>query len=54
MSDDDTYLETETDASNATGPSAAAILESIAGTLSKAPDGKRFDIEVVVEEREND
>lgn len=52
MSDtDDEYLNVETEAEDATGPAVASVLGSIAGSLREAPVGKRFDMELVVHER---
>lgn len=45
------WLDTEASAMNAEPSSAAATLESIASTLREAPDGKRYDIELEVNER---
>jgi len=50
--DDNTWLETDASASKATGPAAAAVLASVAQTLEKAPDAKRFDISLEVDEHE--
>jgi len=52
MSDDGTWLETETEAETATGPAAAALLNSIAQTLDAAPPEKRYDVELEITEKE--
>jgi hypothetical protein len=49
--DEDTWLETDAEAGDATGYAAAALLESVAETLREAPDGKRYDVDLTVEER---
>ena len=50
--DQDEWLSTEIDAGESSGPAAAALLSSVAETLVDAPKGKRFDVELVIEERD--
>jgi hypothetical protein len=49
---DDTWLETEAEADSATGPAAAALLDSVSQTLQEAPPEKRFDVELEITETE--
>lgn len=52
MSDDGTWLETESSVEKATGPVASALLDAIGEALAKAPPEKRYDVEVEVTEHE--
>ena len=49
--DDEEWLSTEVEAGQAAGPAAAALLQSVAQTLSEAPEDRRYDIVLTVEER---
>ena len=51
--DQEEWLSTEIDAGKSSGPAAAALLSSVAETLVDAPKGKRFDVELVIEERDS-
>lgn len=53
-SDTDRWLEADTEAENADPKAASHILKSIASTLEDAPEGRRYDIELVVRERSVD
>lgn len=44
------YLETETEADHATGPAAASLILAVAETLADAPDDRRYDVRLTVEE----
>ena len=50
--DQEEWLSTEIDAGESSGPAAAALLSSVAETLADAPAGRRFDVELVIEERD--
>ena len=52
MSGDDEWLNSDIHADDATGPASAALLEAVAQSLKEAPEGKRYDIDLNVEERE--
>ena len=52
MSDEDEWLNSDIHADDATGPASAALLEAVAQALREGPDGKRYDIDLSVEERE--
>lgn len=54
MSADDEWLTGEFDMGEASGTSAAALLSSVAETLSEAPTDKRYDVELSVKERDDD
>lgn len=47
------WLEADSKATNADPQAAAKVLKAIAETLAEAPPEKRYDIEIVVEERDN-
>lgn len=49
MSDDE-YLNVETEGHAGTGPAVAAVLDAVAQSLQEAPEGYRYDFELVVEE----
>jgi hypothetical protein len=51
MPDDELWLETESEAKDALPSAAASLLKSVAETLEDAPDGRRYDIRLEVEER---
>jgi hypothetical protein len=45
------WLETEAEMSDAKPEPAAHVLNTVANTLENAPDGRRYDVELTVEER---
>ena len=45
------WFETEAEVSDAKPEPAAHALKSIANTLENAPEGRRYDVELTVEER---
>lgn len=45
------YLNVETEGHDGTGPAVAAVLDAVAQSLKEAPEGYRYDFELVVEER---
>jgi len=45
------WLEAEAEVSNAKPEPAAHVLNSVANALENAPDDRRYDIELTVEER---
>lgn len=47
---DDVWLETDASVEDAAPAPAAKVLESVAQTLSEAPEGCRYDIELRVTE----
>ena len=51
MTRDDTYLEVDADGSEGTPEATAEVLRSVAETLEKSPDGRRYDFELTIEER---
>lgn len=48
---EDVWLETEIGMQQATAGGAAHVLQSVAETLKEAPDGRRYDVRLTVEER---
>lgn len=48
---DDTYLEVDADGSGGTPQATAKVLRSVAQTLEKSPDNRRYDFELVLDER---
>lgn len=54
MTADDTGPWTDASVEQATSGAAASLLVSISKALADAPSGKRFDVEVVVEEHDQD
>ena len=48
--DQQEWLNTDMNAYDATGPAAAALISSVAETLADAPDEKRYDLQLIVEE----
>lgn len=52
MTDNDTWLETESSVEQATGSAASALLDALGETLVKAPPEKRYDVSVEVVERD--
>jgi len=50
----DTWLTADTKATDAEPKAAAEVLEAVAQTLKEAPDGRRYDIELTVSERQGD
>lgn len=48
----ETWLETDTETTDATGSALGGVLHSIATTLENAPDGKRYDMELNISERD--
>jgi len=48
---DDTYLEVDADGSGGTPQATAEVLRSVAQTLEKSPDDRRYDFELVIDER---
>ena len=48
---EETWLDVDTEAEQATGPAAAALLKAVGQTLSEAPEDRRYDIVLTVEER---
>lgn len=48
---DDTYLEVDADGSGGTPDAMAEILRSVAQTIEKSPDDRRYDFELVIDER---
>lgn len=47
---DDTWLETEVEATGCRGQAAAQVIRSVAHALEEAPPEKRFDVVVEVSE----
>lgn len=47
----DEYLSVDTEGHDGTGPAVAAVLDAVAQTLEDAPEGYRYDFELIVEER---
>jgi hypothetical protein len=48
---DDTYLEIDADGSRGTPEATAKVLRSVAKTLEKSPDDRRYDFELVIDEK---
>jgi len=51
MSEKETYLEVDADGESGTGPALAHVLRCVAETLEDAPDDRRYDFELEVEEK---
>lgn len=49
--DDDVWIDVDVDAEDASPPVVAAILESVARSLHRAPDDRRYDAVLEVFER---
>lgn len=49
--DNERWLEADTEATDASPKAAAKVLTSIASTLEQAPEDRRYDIQLVIEER---
>lgn len=54
MDDTGRWLEADTEATDASPKAAAKVLTAIASTLEQAPEDRRYDIQLVVEERSVD
>lgn len=55
MSDDtDQWLEVDANVDQALPEAAAHVLSSVASTLEEAPEGRRYDLKLSVEERSVD
>lgn len=52
--DTDQWLETEIEGQDGTGEALGALFGSLADTLYEAPDSKRYDFQVTIEERDVD
>lgn len=48
--DEDAWIEIDADGSDGTGPALAHVLRSIADTLDKAPDDRRYDFDLTIDE----
>ena len=53
-STDDTYLEVDADGSGGTPKATAKVLRSVAQTLEKSPENRRYDFELKIDERKVD
>ena len=51
---DDTYLEVDADGSGGTPKATAKVLRSVAQTLEKSPENRRYDFELKIDERKVD
>ena len=54
MTDNDTYYETDSEVELATPEVTAHILWAVAETLEDAPESKRYDLRVTLEEYDHD
>lgn len=48
--DTDEWIEIDADGSDGTGPALAHVLRSIADTLDEAPDDRRYDFDLTIDE----